>query len=64
VTLAWKPPYWEDLRTGERCDECGAQLKDFSPTLPCPLCGSHLRRLPRMKGQAVADVIDVRERLA
>jgi predicted Zn-ribbon and HTH transcriptional regulator len=51
----------EDLRVGPSCDGCGYQLKVEPLTAPCPVCGSTLRRMPRLKGQAVALVIDVRE---
>ena len=56
-------PPWVDRSTGESCDVCGCQLKDEPADGPCPIpgCGSTVRRLPRRKGQAVADVVDVAE---
>lgn len=66
MRLGYQVPFpdREDLRVGENCAECGCQLKEPYTRLdePCPECGAWLRRLPRRRGQAVADFIDARDR--
>lgn len=57
-------PDREDLYAGERCHGCSIQLKGEPPDVPCPECGSWLRRLPRLKGQVASAVVDARQRPA
>ncbi len=64
MRYTYRKPYTplEERKIGVKCDECSLEVDDPAGNLPCPNCGSTLRRLPREWGQAVADTIDVSER--
>ncbi len=66
MRYTYRKPYTprDELQVGPRCDDCLTPVDDPAGNLPCPNCGSTLRRLPREWGQAVADTIDVSERNA